>query len=51
MFILNILCHPKENANHYSNYITGIPRNIPSNPVEKQFGNNENRAAPYCPVC
>ena len=51
MFTLNFLFHPQENATHYSNDITAIPRNIPTNPVDEQFGNTNSRAAPYCAMC
>jgi hypothetical protein len=37
-FILNFLFHPQENATHNNIDILGIPRNIPSNTVDEQFG-------------
>jgi hypothetical protein len=46
-FILKFLFNPQENATRKSNNITGIYRNIPPNPVDEQFGNTDNRAAPY----
>jgi len=49
-FIFKFMFYPQENATHYTNYILGISRNIPSNPGDVQFGNTNNRAATYYPM-